>query len=137
MADLLDEQIKKARARGREMLKTEPRAVAALYDKDERRVAVDLINGSTYIFPVALAQELNGAADDDLDEVIVDSMGFNLHWPRLDADIYVPALVAGIFGTKRWMEQALARRAGQSKSPAKAAAARENGKKGGRPRKVA
>lgn len=137
MADVLDEQIRKARARGREMLKTEPRAVAAHYDKYAQRVAVDLINGSTYIFPVALAQELNGAADDDLGDVIVDSMGFNLHWPRLDADIYVPALVAGIFGTKRWMEQALARRAGQSKSPAKAAAARENGKKGGRPRKVA
>ena len=42
----------------------------------------------------------------------------------------------GIFGTKAWMNE-LARRAGSVTSPAKAAAARANGAKGGRPRKVA
>lgn len=44
-----------------------------------------------------------------------------------------PGLMAGIFGTKSWM----ARRAGQATSAAKAAAARENGAEGGRPRKSA
>jgi hypothetical protein len=48
----------------------------------------------------------------------------------------VPALVAGIFGTKRWMTGELARIAGRVRSPAKASAARANGAKGGRPRKV-
>jgi len=62
-------------------------------------------------------------------------MGFNLHWPKLDVDIYVPALVAGIFGTQDWMRKALARQAGRSTSAAKTTAARENGRKGGRPRK--
>ncbi len=37
----------------------------------------------------------------------------------------------GIFGSKTYM----ARRAGQVRSPAKAASSRENGKKGGRPPK--
>jgi hypothetical protein len=64
-------------------------------------------------------------------------MGFNLHWPTLDVDLYVPALVSGIFGTRDWMSKQLARVAGQAKSPAKAAAARANGAKGGRPRKAA
>jgi hypothetical protein len=49
----------------------------------------------------------------------------------------VPALVSGLFGTRAWMTRELARVAGQSVSPAKAAAARTNGAKGGRPRKVA
>ena len=42
-------------------------------------------------------------------------------------------LLAGVFGTRSWM----ARQAGQARSEAKAAAARANGAKGGRPRKVA
>lgn len=47
----------------------------------------------------------------------------------LDVDFTVPGLMAGIFGTR----VAMARRAGQATSPAKAAAARKNGRKGGRP----
>ena len=43
----------------------------------------------------------------------------------------------GVFGTRAWMMSELARRAGQTKSKAKAAAARANGRKGGRPRRVA
>jgi hypothetical protein len=56
-----------------------------------------------------------------------------LHWEALDADFRVSGLLAGVFGTKAYM----ARRAGQAKSPAKSAAARANGTKGGRPRKQA
>ena len=67
----------------------------------------------------------------------VDEVGFNLHWPALDVDLYVPALVSGIFGTRAWMTSELARLAGKATSPAKAAAARSNGAKGGRPRKAA
>ena len=44
-------------------------------------------------------------------------------------------LLNGILGTKALMSE-LARRAGSVTSPAKAAAARVNGAKGGRPRKV-
>ncbi|HEY5819492.1 MAG TPA: DUF2442 domain-containing protein [Mesorhizobium sp.] len=82
-------------------------------------------------------QELHGARPADLSEVVVDGMGFNLHWPKLDVDLYVPALVAGIFGIQNWMKRGLARIAGKTNSPAKAAAARANGMKGGRPRKAA
>ena len=73
----------------------------------------------------------------DLGDIQVDGLGFNLHWPALDVDLYVPALIAGIFGTRAWMASELARVAGRAKSPAKTAAARRNGAKGGRPRKTA
>ena len=135
MAQLTESEFKAAEARGKAMLETEPRAVSARYDRKTGRVTVELVNGCTYMFPTHLVQDLAEASPDDLEDVIVDGVGFNLHWPRLDADIYVPALVAGVFGTREWMRKALARQAGRTISPAKAAAARANGAKGGRPRK--
>ncbi len=137
MVNVTDAQLKAAEARGRKMLETEPRAAAAHYDQATGRVVVDLINGCTYAFPAQVVQDLQGASDDALAGVEVDGLGFNLHWPALDADLYVPALVSGIFGTRAWMTRELARVAGQATSPAKAAAARSNGAKGGRPRKTA
>ncbi|WP_158813500.1 DUF2442 domain-containing protein [Methylocapsa sp. S129] len=135
MVDATDAQIRAAEARGRKILETEPRAASARYDRAADRVVVDLVNGCAYAFPPQLVQDLHGASQDDLANVEVDGLGFNLHWPALDVDLYVPALVSGIFGTRAWMTRALARAAGRTTSPAKAAAARSNGAKGGRPRK--
>ena len=129
--------LSKVEARGREMLATEIRAGAARYDPASGRIILDLTNGCSYAFPADLVEDLHEAAPADLAKVEVDGAGFNLHWPRLDVDLYVPLLVAGIFGTRRWMSGELARLAGRSRSPAKAAAARANGRKGGRPRKAA
>jgi hypothetical protein len=137
MAEVTDAQLRAAEARGREMLATEPRASTAHFDRKNGRVVVQLMNGCIYAFPADLVQDLHGASHTSLADVQVDSLGFNLHWPALDVDLYVPALVAGVFGTREWMTRELARVAGQAKSPAKAAAARANGAKGGRPRKTA
>lgn len=137
MAELTDAEYKSAQAIGKAMLETEPRAISAQYDRKTGRVTVELVNGCTYVFPTHLIQELSEANSDDLDAIEVDGMGFNLHWPKIDADLYVPALVAGVFGTRDWMNKALARQAGRATSTAKAAAARSNGAKGGRPRKQA
>src|SRR5271165_2219566 len=137
MNDLTENQLRRAEPVGRKMLQTEPRAIAAHFDRSAGRVVVDLVNGCAYAFPAELVQELRGASNDDLAGVEVDGVGFNLHWPRLDVDLYVPALVSGIFGTRAWMASEFARLAGRTKSPTKAAAARANGAKGGRPRKTA
>lgn len=137
MADPTDAELDVAEARGRKLLETEPRAASARYDRKTERVVIDLVNGCSYAFPAELVQDLQGAGHDDLADVVVEGLGFDLHWPALDVDLYIPALVAGIFGTRDWMTKELARRAGQVKSPSKAAAARANGSKGGRPRKVA
>ncbi len=137
MADGSDAAIKKAEALGEAMLASEPRAATARYEPATGRVVVDLVNGCSYAFPVALVQDLQGASPSDLAGVTVDGLGFNLHFPSLDVDLYVPALVAGIFGTRVWMTRELARIAGRATSKAKASAARANGAKGGRPRKAA
>lgn len=130
-----DRQIAAAEARGRDLLESEPHATAARYDVRSGRVVVELSNGATFAFPPRLAQDLDGASPAALAEVEIIGAGFGLHWPGLDADLALPAMLAGRFGTKAWMSE-LARRAGSVSSPAKAAAARANGAKGGRPRKV-
>ena len=137
MAILTDAELEAAEARGRDVAESEPRAVSARYDRASERVVVELADGCAYAFPVRLAQDLQNATDDELASIEVDGAGFNLHWPALDADIYVPALIRGIFGTRAWMARELARAAGKATSPAKATAARANGAKGGRPRKRA
>lgn len=133
MADLTDAALDAALERGRAARASEPRAATARYDRPSGRVIVDLENGCTFAFPPRLAQGLEGASDDQLAAVEILGRGYGLHWEELDVDLSLPGLMAGIFGTKAWM----ARRAGQATSAAKAAAARANGTKGGRPRKTA
>ena len=137
MDQAIEAELAAAAARGKKIAESEPRATSARYDRASGRVMLDLVNGCTYIFPAQLVEDLAEASDADLETIEVTGQGFNLYWPALEADLYVPALVSGIFGTKAWMTRELARRAGQARSPAKAAAARSNGAKGGRPRKVA
>lgn len=131
-----DAQAKAAEARGRALQATEPQAVAASFDPATSRIVIDLSNGASFAFPSRLVERLEKATPEQLAEVEIAGAGFGLYWPSLDEDVYVPALLSGVFGTKTWMRE-LARRAGQSTSPAKAAAARANGAKGGRPRKAA
>lgn len=133
MVDLTQEEYDAAAERGRIAEATEPRAKTAKFDHKSRRIVVELTNGSTFAFPVGLVQYLRDATDDELAEVEVLGRGYGLHWETLNVDFTVPGLMSGIFGTRKYMAQL----AGRATSDAKAAAARENGKKGGRPRKSA
>jgi hypothetical protein len=131
---ITDTALAAARRRGKAADRTEPRAAAARYDAPSGRIVVDLTNGCVFAFPARVLQGLAQAPDADLATVEVTAAGYGLHWEPLDADVSVPGLLMGLFGSQAWMARDQARRAGSAKSPAKAAAARENGRKGGRPR---
>ena len=126
MADVSDSSLRKAERAGEAMLAHAPRAAAARYEPGTRRIVIDLINGCSYAFPVSLVQDLRDADPGDLMTVEVDGLGFNLRLPALDVDLYVPSLVSGIFGTRKWMTQEPARSSGH-----------RGRVKGGRPVKVA
>jgi hypothetical protein len=135
MTELTDTEFKAAAQRGQKLAAHEPRAIAARYDAASGRIVVDLANGCTFAFPARALQGLSAATDDELAQVEVLGTGYGLHWEQLDADFTVPGLLMGVFGTRSWMAREQARRAGQATSKAKAAAARRNGAKGGRPRR--
>jgi len=133
MVELTDAEYEAAVERGRIAEAAEPRARSAYYDRATGRIVIELKNGSTFAFPARLAQGLQNATDDEIAEVEVLGTGYGLHWETLDEDYTVPGLLAGLFGTRKYMAQL----AGRATSPAKAAAARANGAKGGRPRRTA
>jgi len=80
---------------------------------------------------------LETAKPSQLNEIEITPSGFGIHFPKLDADLYVPGLLEGFLGSKRWMASRLGQAGGQSRSSAKRAASRANGRLGGRPKKVA
>lgn len=112
-----------------------PYAISARYDDEHDAIIVVLNNGTFIGFPVEKLQGLQGADASQLSNVVVEAGGLGLHWPDIDADLYVPALMDGIFGSKKWMAAQLGARGGKAKSGAKAASSRRNGLKGGRPKK--
>lgn len=114
---------------------SEPAAVAAHYDKDRDRVVIQLSTGDKLAFPPRRAQGLEAAKPSDLDVIEISPSGFGLHFPKLDADLWLPALLEGVFGSRKWIAARLGASGGRVKSKAKAKAARANGKLGGRPLK--
>jgi hypothetical protein len=132
MALPTDDDLDRALTRGRAAAVAEPRAVSARYDRAAGRIVVEMTSGCAFAFPPRLAEGLADAGEVDLAAVEVSPSGFGLRWEALDVDLSVPGLVAGLWGARRHM----ARLAGAARSPAKAAAARANGAKGGRPRKA-
>ena len=105
-------------------------------DSNDRMVMVELNIGLTVAFRASDVQGLESASVADLSAVELDPDGFGLHFPTLDADIWLPGLLAGQFGSQRWMAAQMGKKGGQARSLAKAAASRTNGSKGGRPRKA-
>ncbi len=132
---LTDSDVKQAEARMQARRKPGLQAVSARYDRRAGRVVVELDGGWMVAFPARLAEGLDKARAEDLADIEITPSGMGLHFPKLDADFYLPALLAGVLGSERWMAGLMGKAGGQSRSPAKAAASRSNGKLGGRPRK--
>ncbi|MEP7274682.1 MAG: DUF2442 domain-containing protein [Acidobacteriota bacterium] len=126
-------QIALARRTGQALDRTEPKATKAYYDNEMNRVVIEFENGSLLCIPSALIQGIADAPGEVIADLVLSSTGTALRWEKLDVDLGVAGLVSGVFGTRAWMTE-LASRGGRAKSPLKAAAARTNGRKGGRPR---
>jgi hypothetical protein len=127
-------QTRAARARQRALRKAGRVATAARYDAATERIVIDFASGATCGVPVRMLRELSRATPAQLAEVELDELGTGLRWEALDADISVPGLLMSLVGNPIGMRE-LARMAGRVRSDSKAAAARANGAKGGRPRK--
>ncbi len=134
--DVTDTEIGRAIARGNayEQNPFRPRAIAARYRVKSDTLALKLATGVELVIPRKLLQGLANADPRDVAKIEIEDDGTSLHWESLDVDHYVPGLIDGVFGTRKWMSEA-GKIGGSSRSDAKRAAARENGRKGGRPKR--
>jgi hypothetical protein len=128
-----EQEFAQAQKRGRARRKT-GYAVSVRYDRRTARIVVGLNTGLELAFLPSLTEGLAGASPEQLADVEISPAGLGLHWPKLDADVYLPALLQGNFGSRRWMAAQLGAVGGRAQSEAKAASSRANGCKGGRPR---
>lgn len=126
-----------AAARGAKRRKAEPYASEAYYDPARDRVVVFLSSGVEVAFPPQRVEGLSQASAAELSEIEVSPSGFGLHWPQLDIDIHLPALLGGVFGSRKWMAAQFGAMGGSARTAVKAAASRQNGQRGGRPPKQA
>lgn len=129
------DQVGLANQRAKELQRAFPRAVSAHFDRVNGRVVVELSSKLAVSFRPQDAQGLEKARPAELAEIEISPSGFGLHFPRLDADLYVPGLLEGFLGSRKWMAATLGQAGGHSRSQLKKAAARANGRLGGRPRK--
>ena len=126
-----------ATRRAKRKLEMFPAATGARYDRRLDRILIALSSGIELAFPPRKAEGLENAKAGQLSPIEISPSGLGIHFPKLDADLYIPALLEGFFGSKRWMAARLGAAGGRSKSRAKKAASRDNGRRGGRPKKVA
>lgn len=133
--DRIKNEIEAANERAEAHLAKTPTAIAAHYDRRIARVVIELSTGVSIAFKPHDAQELEKAKPDQLSKIEISPSGFGIHFPDLDADIYLPGLLEGFLGSRKWMASQLGKRGGRSTSAAKTAASRSNGKRGGRPKK--
>ena len=125
-----------ANARGQKVLANTPTAVAARYDRRVGRVVIALSTGLEIGFKPHDAQGLEAARPAQLADIEISPSGLGLHFPQLDADLYLPALLQGFLGSRQWMAQAMGKVGGTAITSRKSDAARANGRLGGRPRKI-
>ena len=102
----------RATARGDRRRSDEPWALDARYDRQRERIVVHLSTGLEIAFAPRDAQGLENATAEDLAAIEISPSGFGLHFPRLDADLYLPGLLEGYLGSKRWMAARLGRTGG-------------------------
>ncbi len=116
--------------------RVEPRIAKISYVARDESLRIEMKNGITISLPVRLIPYLKGATTRQIREVEVLGRGGGLHWESLDLDLGVPTLIASAFNCAAWMSE-MGRVGGSQTSAAKSAAARKNGRKGGRPRNAA
>jgi hypothetical protein len=129
------EQITLAEQRGKR-LQREYAALDAIYDEEAGRVRVLFPTDLEISFAPQNVEGLQSATPKQLQHIELSPSGLSLYFPEVDADVYIPALMHNIFGSKAWMAE-LGKTGGAVRSERKASASRENGRLGGRPPKRA
>jgi Protein of unknown function (DUF2442) len=126
----IDAAIERAKLLDGELL-----AKTAVYIANLKVLMVGLTNGRRLFLPIEDLQGLENATAKQLQNIEILGRGTGINFPDIDAGLYVPSLIEGVYGNRRWMSE-LGKRGGSARTEAKQIASRANGAKGGRPRKA-
>src|SRR5277367_1262629 len=97
------EQFNRANQRAREMQANVPMAVSVRFDRRSGRIVIGLSSGLEVGVLPQDAEGLENARPADLEKIEITPSGFGIHFPTLDADLYLPALLQGFYGSRKWM----------------------------------
>ena len=114
----------------------EPRVISVEYrpGRGLDLLILQMSDGHRCVLPREDLQGLQNATRELVAKIEILGQGTGLHWPLLNVDLYVPALLRGIYGTRRWMAE-IGRSGGIKTSAAKRRSSRLNGSRGGRPKR--
>ncbi|TKK30973.1 DUF2442 domain-containing protein [Pseudomonas sp. CFBP13528] len=130
---LSDADVDKAIARGRKLKRLYANASNVRYQDD--CISIGFSDGSRVMLPVAGLPEFAGFSPQDFQQLEVGFGGKALCCEARDLDVSITGLIATSQPLMDLATSLVASRNGRKRSAAKSAAARANGKKGGRPRK--
>lgn len=82
-----------------------PMATSAHYDDQRHVLVVRFSGGHTLQLNPDRIQGLENAQPCQLQNCELSPSGLGLYFPELDADVYLPALLAGRLGTIQWMDK--------------------------------
>ena len=114
----------------------EPRVISVEYrpGRGLDLLILQMSDGHRCVLPREDLQGLQNATREQVAKIEILGQGTGLHWPLLNVDLYVPALLSGIYGSRRWMAE-IGRSGGIKTSAAKRRSSRLNGSRGGRPKR--
>jgi hypothetical protein len=99
-----DAEIDAAIEQARRHEKQDRRVVRASYSGGTDSILLLLENGVTHSIPRRLLQGLADANPNDLNNIELLGGGTGLYWPALDMAHLVSGLLAGVYGSAKWMK---------------------------------
>jgi hypothetical protein len=81
-----------------------PGAVSARYVVEVDAIVIELAGGRRLLLPRRELQGLETASVEQLSEIEIHGRT-GVSWPQLDVDHYLPSLMAGQYGSNRWMKE--------------------------------
>src|SRR5262245_9024247 len=97
----LHDNFKAANRRAKDLQTFLPRAVSAHYNRKSGHIVINLSSKLTLSFSPRDAQGFERAKPAQLNEIEISPSGFGIHFPKLDADLYVPGLLEGFLGSRK------------------------------------
>jgi hypothetical protein len=82
-----------------------PRAASVHYDRSQDMLVIALTTDMEVRISPRLLQGFADATPEQLEMIKASDGGLGIRNEALDADLYVPNLLQGIYGTRKWMEQ--------------------------------